>query len=260
MLVPKISRRALLAGIGGLATAPLFAQIAESATQRYAVLSIVGDKITLVGYRQPIGSNLDQNDKRILAVSGPVLDNSTLLSVDDAVKRVQPQAVTMLLTSRDPKLFALQDQSLDNPGDAAGSVAAVKTLLQQSQATRLILIAPYRSEARFQLRETLIGTGRVTGLGIYVDRVARISVSGSGAEGTGFIAPYAYFSVSLIDAKTMTTMRRQIVTEGRVIPTAEVQTANVPWDVLNNQKKIEVLEGLVRQGVDRAIPALLAGG
>lgn len=249
----------LLVGATGLATAPTFAQTVDSANRRYAVLSIIGDKITLVGYRQPIGSNLDQNDKRVLAVSGSMLDNSTVLSVDDAVKRAQPRAVTTLLAARDPKIYALQDASFDSPGAAADSVDVVRKLAQQSQATRLILVAPYRSEARFALRETFIGVGKIAGLGIYVDRIARISVTETGAEGTGFIAPYAYFSVSLVDTQSMATIRRQLVTESRLIPTAEVQSATEPWDVLSNDKKVEVLQALVRQGVDRVMPALLAG-
>ena len=259
MLTSDISRRALLLGATGLAASPLLAQTTDSANQRYAVMSIIGDKITLVGYRQQVGSNLDQNDKRILAISGPALDNSTLLSVDDAIKRVQPTAATQLLAARDPKLYALQDASLDTPGDAADAVGVIKTLLQRSQATRLILVAPYRSEARFALRDTFIGAGKIAGLGIYVDRISRIKVTDSGTNGDGFIAPYAYFSVSLVDARSLTTIRRELVTESVLIATAEVQKATVPWDVLSNQKKIEMLEQLVRQGVDLALPRLLAG-
>ena len=258
MLDTTLSRRALLAGISGLAATPLFAQTAD-AKRRYAVMSIIGDKITLIGYRQPTGSNIDQNDKRILAVSAPVLDNSTLLAVDDAIKRQSPQAETTLLAARDPALYALQDQSFDNPGDAAASVAAIKTLLQQTKADRLILVAPFRSEARFQLREKLIGSGKIAGLGVYVDRIAQLTMTESGEDGQGFIAPYAYFTLSLIDAKTFSTIRRQVVTESQLIATAAVRSATVPWDVLSNQKKIEMLEMLVQRGVDKALPELLAG-
>jgi hypothetical protein len=260
MFDSTISRRAVLAGITGLAATPLLAQTTDASKPRYAVMSIIGDKITLIGYRQPTGSNLDQNDKRILTVSGPALDNSTLLSVDDAVKRQTPQAETTLLAARDPKVYQLQDQSFDNPpSEAAAAVAAIKALLQQTKADRLILVAPFRSEARFALRETFIGTGKIAGLGVYVDRISAITVTATGEDGEGFIAPYAYFTLSLIDGKSLSTIRRKVVLESELVPTAAVRTATVPWDVLSNQKKIEMLEMLVRRGIDKALPELLVG-
>jgi hypothetical protein len=259
MSVPYVSRRAVLLGTAGLAVAPLFSRAADGGDPRYAVMSIIGDKVTLIGYRPQTGSNLDQNDRRVIPVSAPVLDNTTLLAVDDAVKRLQPRAVTTLLASRDPRLFALQDQPLDKPGDAAAAVAAIKELLQQSKATRLILVAPYRSEARFQLRDNLIGSGKLAGLGFYVDRMTRIQLVESGEAGTGYLAPYAYLSVSLIDAGTMTTIRRSIVTESQLLPTSAAKDATVPWDTLTNEQKVEMLQALIGQGIDRAVSELLAG-
>ena len=250
-------RRTLLIGSAALAASSLV-RAADGPDQRYAVLSIIGDKITLIGYRTPTGSNIDQNDRRIVPVQAPVLDNSTLLAVDDAIKRDRPKAVTTLLASRDPKLFALQDQSFDNPGDAAESVAAIKALLQQSKATRLILVSPYRAEARFQLLDQLIGSGKIAGLGFYVDRVTRISLTKTGETGTGYLAPYAYFAVSLIDVATMTTISRKLVTESLLVPTSAAKSATVPWDALTNEQKVEMLQSLIHQGLDRVIPELLA--
>lgn len=259
MNLSKFSRRALLLGFAGLAAAPLLAQTADGPAPRYAVLSILGDQITLVGYRPPTGSNLDRNDHKVLPVHAPVLDNSTLLAVDDAIKRLQPKAATLLLASRDPKLFELQEQSLDTPGDAAESVAAIKVLLQQSKATRLILVSPYRSEARFQLVGELSGSGKISGLGFYVDRVSRVTRTESGEVGTGYLAPFAYFAMRLIDANAMTTISRKLVTESEVVPTSAAKNATVPWDTLTNDQKVEMLQTLIRRGVDRVMPELLRG-
>lgn len=255
----KFSRRTVLLGAAALGSAPCLSLAADNAEQRYAVMSIIGDKITLVGQRQSVGSNLDQNERRVIAISAPALDNSALLAVDDVVKRLQPKAVTALLASRDPKLFALQDQPLDKPGDAAESVAAVKTLLQQTKATRLILVAPYRAEARFQLQDSFIGSGKISGLGFYVDNITRIKLVNSGESGEGYLAPYAYISVSLIDADTMVTLRRQLLTESRLVPTSAAKNATLPWDALTNDQKVEMLQALIRRGINRAIPELLSG-
>lgn len=258
MSTPTFSRRALLAGVGGLAVAAAWAQTGDAATERYAVLSLIGDKLTMVGYRTPLGSNIDQNDRRIMPISSPVFDNAALLGVDDAIKRLQPKAATTLLSSRDPKLFALQENSLEQPADAADAVGAIKALLQQSKATRLILLSPYRAEARFQMRENLVGSGRVGGLGFYLDRVMRVTLVDSGERGTGYMAPYAFFAVSLIDATTLKTLRRKLITESEVVPTSASKAATVPWETLSDVQKVEALQRLIRRGVDSAIPELLA--
>ena len=247
------------AGLAGLAAAPALAQTSGGAVPRYAVMSILGDKITLVGYQPPIGSHLDQNDKRVIPITSPMFDNSALLAVDDAIKRIQPGAVTTLLASRDPRLFALQGNSLDQPGDAADSVAAIKALLLQSNATRLILLTPYRSEARFQMRENLVGSGHISGLALYLDRIMRVTRTSTGEDGTGYLAPYAYFSVSLIDAATLKTVRRKLLTESEVVPTSASKAATVPWETLTDAQKVEALQRLIRRGVESAIPELLAG-
>ena len=259
MLSSDISRRALLLGATGLAAAPLRAQTTDATSPRYAVLSIIGDQLTLVGFKWSVGSNLNQNERRVVLVAAPVLDNTSLLAVDDAIRRLHPKAEPALLATRDPALFALRDQALDQPGNAAESVAAIKALLQKTGATRLILVAPYRSSARFPLISTFVGSGQVGGLGVYVDPVTVIQLVESGNQTAGFIAPYAYFSVSLIDTQTMTTIRRQLVTESEVIAAAEAKNAVVPWDILSNERKVEVLQRLIRRGVERAIPALLSG-
>ncbi len=260
MTTADMSRRALLLGLTGLAAAPLAAQPAAGvAGPRYAVLSIIGDQLTLVGFKWSVGSNLNQNERRVVPVAAPVLDNTALLAVDDAIRRVHPKAEPALLASRDPALFALRDQALDQPGSAAETVASIKALLQKAGATHLILVAPYRSNARFPLRQTSVGSGHVGGLGFYVDPVTVIQLVESGAQTEGFIAPYAYFSVSLVDAQTMTTVRRKLVTESEVIAAAEAKEAVVPWDVLSNERKVEVLQKLIRRGVERALPELLAG-
>jgi hypothetical protein len=259
MMTSDISRRVLLLGATGLAAAPLRAQTAHETSPRYAVLSLIGDQLTLVGFKWSVGSNLNQNERRVIPIASPVLDNTTLLAVDDAIRRIHPETEPALLATRDPALFALRDQALDQPGQAAETVAAIRALLQRTGATRLILVAPYRSNARFPLVSTSVGSGQVGGLGVYVDPVTVIQLVESGAQTAGFIAPYAFFSVSLVDAQTMTAVRRKLVTESEVIAAAEAKNAVVPWDILSNERKVEELQKLIRRGIARAIPELLAG-
>jgi len=259
MLTRKACRRALLVGLTwGAVTMTVWG--AEAPPPSYAVLSLIGDRMTVVWFHQATASNLDRNERQDVPTNDATLDNTALLAADDALKRLQPGAQSTLLASRDPALYQLQDRALDGGGDTAEMLANVKSLLQQSKATRLILVTKHRAEARLQSKTAYLGTGRLTGLGFYVDQ-ERVTANGeTGVEAVGFIAPYAYLTVSLIDVSTMTTLRRSVVTESTVVTSAGNKNAMRPWDALTPKQKLEALEEAIRKAIDRAVPEVLAGG
>jgi len=257
MFAVSRARRALL-GLGALsALGPAVAPLARAAEQRYAVLSLVGDQIASVSWRQPTGSNLDQNARDVVRVKDGALDKMVLLAVDDALRRARPGTVATLLAARDPQLYRLQDQMLEQGGESSELLTAVKALLAQSQATRLILVTKHRSEARFALKESYVGAGKIAGLGLYVDEETRVRLIETGNTNDGFIAPYAYFAISLIDVATMRLIRRVSATESELVPTSSSKQATRPWDALTAAEKVETLDRLIRRGVDRAMPELL---
>lgn len=259
MLIATTLRRTLLLVFAWLVVSA-GAAAAEAVPPRYAVLSLVGDRMTVVWFRQATASNLDRNEHQDVPTNDAALDNAALLAVDDAVRRLEPAASTTLLASRDAALYRLQDQLVDGTGDSAALLAKIKGLLQRSQASRLILVTKYRADARLRATDGYLGVGKLTGLGFYVDQERVTADSRTGIEDIGFIAPYAYLTLSLIDTSTMTTLRRSVVTESTVVSSAHAKQALRPWDALTPKQKLAALEDAVRQAIDRAVPELLAGG
>jgi len=254
MMTMNRARRALMVlGLAGLAAIP-----ATAADQRYAVLSLIGDKVSLVWWRQATGSNIDRNERQAVAIKDGALDKMALLAVDDALRRAHPKATPTLLAVRDPKLYALQEQMLERGTDAGELLGAVTGLLGQSQATRLILVSKYRADARLPIRGKFVGVGKLTGLGFYVDEEMSLTDLNTGVTNDGFVAPFAYLAVTLVDVQTMMPIKRVLVPESFVFPTAASKSALRPWEALSAQSKVEALERLINQAVEHAMPGLLA--
>ena len=91
----KGMRRELLAVIGAcMLAAPLAAPAQESSSSRpYSVVSLLGDKISLVGYVSGTGSHIDTNTLSELPLSDNELDRATLFAVEQA--GVVPDVIVM---------------------------------------------------------------------------------------------------------------------------------------------------------------------
>lgn len=233
------------------------ARSAEDAKPRYVVMSIIGDQLQLVFFQRGVGSHIDQNVRKDVPIRDATLDNFALLAVDDAIRQRRPKATAVLMTSRDATLLEQQEQLSERPAEAAQWLAPVKEVLQKTQAPRLILVSKARADASFALVEGKTGSGKLSGLGFYIDQEKRLQVVETGNSEAGFIAPYAYLSVSLIDVPTMSVIRQKRVTESTIVPTAQSRDALRPWDAMTAQEKTDAIERLIRRAIGRAIPELL---
>lgn len=223
----------------------------------YAVMSLVGDQLSIVTPRVQTGSHLDQNHRQVLPIPDDSLDATAARAADAAIRRVKPGARVHLYTTRDPKLFALQE-SLADSTEAAGALASsLKELLAQSRATHFILVTKHRDDARIKMASQEVGIGRLAGLGFYVDRHMELVDVATSKRNTGFLAPYAYLRFTLLDAATLKPLRASAVRESQVLPTTPGATQH-PWDVATSGQKVDALEALIRRSVDSAVAQLLA--
>ena len=80
----------------------------------------------------------------------------------------------------------------------------------------------------------------------------------TGEAGRGFVAPFAYVQVSLIDLRTGAVVRSEAAeestTRANVGPTADLD----PWDALTPEQKLRILENLLGRAVQRTVPLVLA--
>lgn len=229
---------------------------ASAEPRKYAVLSLIGDGFLLVRHTMETGSSLDRNVREFIELNNPAIDNATVLAVDRAVKAAQPGAEVVLLGTRDPTLFAAQRKALEEGGGSQGIVALLRDVLSGSQATHLILVTKLRHDAMLKLQFRSTGSGKLEGVGFYMDFALRTSRSDTGERGRGFLAPFAYFKVSLIDLRTAATLSEEDVVASTTRSAARSDTLH-PWDAMSSNEKAGVLQSMIRSEIARVTPELL---
>ena len=226
-----------------------------SALRRFAVLSQIGDALTLVGFRPTVGSRLDQNRHETVAVPGAEYDRVALLAAQAALRRADPAAVVALLELPAPSTDAPAPALLD--GDTFTPTETLSAALAREQATHLLLITKLRDEANLRTDRGGLGSGKLVGLGFYVDRQTRLKRSDTGETGIGFLAPFAYFKVSLIDLSGASPVRQHFVRATTTFSAARNAEGFDPWNAISPEQKVNVLRGFIRRELAQAVPALL---
>ena len=126
---------------------------------------------------------------------------------------------------------AAEVQALSYPG-AHGSAAwfegkkftptaDLAAALAQTSATHLLLIQAQRSPSMLKARNASLGSGYLEGLGFYIDRELKMRRSDNGQVGVGFLAPYAYIKLQLINLASGETEREQVMTASGTISAAK---------------------------------------
>lgn len=246
--------RTLVAALVLLA-APLFAQAEE---RRYAVLSLVGDQLLIVQRQMSTGSRLDKNVRRAVPVPNGTLDRAVLLAVDEAIRKADPSANPVLLSTRDPALYAVAQKSLDS-GGTARVFEAVRPVVADAKATHLILVTKHRHRAMLRLKGGHVGSGFLEGMGYYLDHGSGDTSYTSTDTERGFISPFTYFTVSVIDLARGTVVAEDyaIGSNAHSMPTGQIGNA---WSALSEEEKDRQLIALIREEAARVVPRLVKQG
>jgi hypothetical protein len=234
------------------ACAPAFAQ----SPRAYAVLSLVGDKLTMVSPRMTTGSHTDRNLRMEIATPDDGLDVIAVTAAGEALQRHQPGVPPSLFTSRDPKLFALQEALLESEELSAELAQSLKALLAEAKASHFVLITKYRAETSMRLYSTAVGRGKLAGLGFYVDRHMELKDVETGAKMTGFFSPYAYLRFALIDAATLQPVRRWTARATNTVGSRPGSIDNA-WNQYDPTQKTQLLNDLLRDTVGDGVARLL---
>jgi hypothetical protein len=224
----------------------------------YAILSLIGDEFAVVFHRPETGTRTDANERRSYPVADATLDEMALSAAEGVVKQLKPVSPVMRFSIRDPRLFALQDKLLVDSGESHGLRDALAKLSRDNQATRLVLITKWRDEAQFKLYASRAGNGKISGLGFYVDPFYRLKKINSGEASNGFLSPYAYLNVAVIDVATMGVIRSVPARESSVNMPVDANGAVRAWDALSPAAKVDALERALHAAVTSATTAALA--
>ena len=234
----------------------LFAASALGAdARRYAVLSLIGDEMLIVGASQATGQRLDRNPRSYVRLDDPIIDKTVLLAANETLKRetgVEP----VLLFARERPLYAMQQRLMNEGQGMVNLLGHIRPLVGNSGATHLVLFTKARREARMQLSDMWLGTGMVEGVGFYVDPNTEVLLRDRQQTANGFVAAYAYFDVALVDLGKGAIVGEQRVMASKVMA-APASVATEVWSGISGAEKMRMLQLILRREVDRTIPALL---
>jgi len=249
-----IKRLLCLAGFA-LVYIPSNGYAADSPPRTYAVISLIGDKISVVGHRATVGSTIDRNRQGALAVQGRALDDTAVLAASDAISRLDPRASIVMLASNDPTLYELQDEVFEPQQRSRALLAsAIRDPIQGQHATHLILIRKHRADAALRMQVQYVGSGKIEGVGFYVDPTLPTRNLETNELGSGFLATFAYIKVALVDANTMAIIREQTVEESATTLTGKSLN---PLDALTPAQKTAALRSMIVQATTGGMKAVL---
>ena len=250
--------RKILAALVLLA-APL-AAVAQA--PKYAVLSLIGDRLYVVQREFTTGTNMDRNERYIVEMPDNTFDRTMSFAIEDALRKAVPGVQPVLLASRRGDLYDAVFNAPDHASGVAKVYGVVKPMVEKTGATHLVLVTKHRNRAMLRLRDGYVGAGYLEGLGFYVDQgtLAR-NVNPNDAE-AGFLAPYAYFNVTLIDVASGRVLARHAVvgSDARPIDGSDPRDRNEgnAWNRMTEEQKVEQLTRVIREEAARAVPMVMA--
>jgi hypothetical protein len=237
----------------------LFAVQAGAAERRYAAMALVGDRLEVVVPQRGTGASTDRNLREIRQDGAGTFDRLALAAVQRAIERAEPGAGVTLL-----QLPATEYHQ--NPHKLIGDTQValpgpVLDALERAGTTHLFLLTKHRADMQVRTMQGNAGIGKVQGLGFYLDpwfEFAHSEGRSRAAEGaTGFLAPFVYIRVSLVDIKAGNVVREQLLTQAELMPVTTGAKSSDPWDLASNQDKLRILQRMLDAAVERAVPQLM---
>jgi hypothetical protein len=253
----RVDRRHVLAGAVALATVGL----ADAQSRRLAALSLVGDKIEIIGARPEIGSRISQNRRRWADDAENTMDRYVLQAVERAARAHDRGTTVMMLALPGSVLYERPERAFD--GRQVALPGKVVDALIDGRVSHLLLLTKVRDAARVPLYDTTAGVGSVHGIGFYIDPDLRLNMRDGATAGhtaDGVLAPFVYVRLSLVDVQSGEVVREELVREMRSYATASNPNASGPWDVLSAEEKVDVLRKMIDQSIGEATARLLRAG
>lgn len=214
-----LAATALLAvSASGAASYAQDAGTAPAKPKVYAIISAVGDQLTVVTQKKVVGSNIIDNFRReVIKVPGDAINNSVLKGLDKAIELKEPGSKRILARLNPLEMDGVLP--IDREKVAMQKLLAVLEKFPQRQEwDTIVVVTP-----KFQFSERKGMASKLEGIGIYVqpigsseieDETGAVFDGGNGDETISpdgksrrdsktFVAPYNYTQTWVFDAKTL---------------------------------------------------------
>lgn len=232
---------------------------AEDAPRSYAVMSLVGNTLSVHAVRPDVGIRTEGDSRTVLPITDPVFDAATLRAADAVIRKAQPSAKVVLLMTQDAGLYQSQNAMFEAAHANQDNRAYLLSLLKDRGVSHLLLITRERDNARFEMTNGFVGKGSLEGVGFYIDDTLHFTNVGSSESSTGMLGPFAYVRVRLLDAATLALLRETKSTKSFIIvrPSASPNAMEM-WTSMASPAKIKHIEDLLGYAMQDAIPKVLA--
>ena len=248
-------KRTLLLLLGLVLFGSANAQAVDASITKVAILSLIGDVMTVDTYRPRVGTGIDSNHQETIAVQSPVFDHAAIFAAVDALAPLLPPSSVSALA-----VPAAGSGSDPNRLLAEGPIppsSALVASLRQSGFSHLLLISKNRGLAHLQLKGVAVGSGHLRGIGFYIDHDLRVKRSDTGESAHGFIAPYVYIRLTLVDLATLETRAEQAISASDTRSAARNENGFDPWGAMTPEQKVTALKFLIEKHVSAAVPLLV---
>jgi len=232
---------------------------ADDGTRRYAALSLIGETMTVVAYVGSTGSQMSRNRSEPVSIGSRFFDIATLNAVQLTLRDLDVRMPVATYFGSSPSLFTEQHKLFDGRRIALSQdlIAAMK----KDGATHLVIVTRHRGQAEIRMQDGHRGSGMLEGLGYYIDSNFENMSYATGGSATGYIAPYVYLRVSLVDLATSMIERERYITSSRAISAASLASKNAgntdePRGLLAG-RHLSVLADELEGEIRRAMPYLL---
>jgi hypothetical protein len=239
--------------LGAVAIAAAGLAAAAAHAQRYAVISLIGDRMQIAYASGVEGQPVDRITRRYVALDDTTIDRAVLLAANDKLRELVPGSDPVLLQAFERTYF-------DIDAGTAGIIDWIRQLVRKEKGPRVthaVIVTKMQYDGIPALQKPYVGSGTLEGVGFFVGRESPPAGAGPNAGGPGFLAPFAYFRLELIDIAKGAVLREEKVVASRTF--ANSHTAN-PWANLTNAEKIAVLQDIIRRETANAVPRLVGAG
>jgi hypothetical protein len=227
----------------------------------YAVLSLVGDRLEIVGAQNQVGSLLDTSRRSMVEVEDAAIDSAVAAAIGYAVKTAQPKAEISQLNTRSKVLFEKHATLFAENGGVVSIPGAIRDALKAENATHMILVTRQRSAPDPVLARAISGEARLEGLGFLMNGQALSRTVDTNIVNRGYLAAYMHVRVAVVEAASGKIVGSERVVASQAMAPNEIKRVDgMLWDAISTQEKMDALARLIQREMSRAVPSMLKAG
>jgi hypothetical protein len=221
-----------------------------------AVFSLLGEDVEVVVGAGSVGTRLNANEHETKAIQGAGFDRAVLRAVRDVLAAVRPATQMQPFAASTPMSNAAQRKIVADAADG-GLPAWMVEQVASHKASHVLIATRGRGEADFRTRDGVsLGRGAIEGVGLYLDNDREVITPG-GITARGFLGPFAYIRLTLMDAQTAAIVATHDVRASLAVGPHAGNKSLHPWDNLDAVQKIETLRKMIDDNVKRVMPPML---